>query len=445
MSKKVKKTIRVTNLLLNVDNPRFDTTANQREAISTIIHELGKKMLVLIRSIIEEGLNPSELLIVMPNKSKYRVLEGNRRIAALKLMQTPDMFKNKYKSFTNGLNKILKEQSGSKINEVDCVVFTDESEANRWIKLRHTGENNGKGIVPWDAQQIGRFDAMVGGKERVGLQAINFLKNFNDKGMEEKLQKISITNLERLLTDRYIQSVLGLEINDGKLETSIVREEIKKGLLKIVDDFTSGKVKVKDIYTKDDRRDYVSKYFKEKDVPNLKKLAENSWQLNSPTKVESKTKKRIRLPSIERNYLIPPNCILNVNETKTGKIYGELRKLEVSGFKYAVAVLFRVFMEMSADKFSEKYKLPLKEKGKDKTFSLSAKLNNIAKYMSDNGMATKNELKGIRTITQGKDSMCSINTFNDYVHNRHFSPTVDSLKTNWDNIQIFMQKLWENV
>ena len=445
MSGKSKKTIKVTNLLLNVDNPRFDTTANQREAISTMIFELGKKMLVLIRSIVEEGLNPSELLIVTPSKSKYKVLEGNRRIAALKLIQTPDMFKDKYKSFTNGLNKILKEQHGSKISEIDCVVLPDESEANRWIKLRHTGENNGKGIVPWDAQQIGRFDAMVGGKERIGLQAINFLKNFNDKGIEEKLQKTSITNLERLLTDRYIQSVLGLEINDGRLETNIVREEIKKGLLKVVDDLTSGKVKVKDIYTRDDRRDYVTKYFKEEDVPNLKKLAENPWQLNSPTKVESKTKKRVRPPSVERDYLIPPNCILNVNETKAGKIYNELRNLEVARFKYAVSVLFRVFMEMSADKFSEKYNLPVKEKGKDKKFSLSAKLNNIAKYMSGNGMATTNELKGIRTITQGKDSMYSVDTFNDYVHNRYFSPTVDSLKTNWDNIQIFMQKLWENV
>jgi len=445
MGEKSKKAIKVTNLLLNVDNPRFDTTTNQREAISTMISELGKKMLVLIRSIVEEGLNPSELPIVTPSKRNYKVLEGNRRIAALKLIQTPDMFKDKYKSFTKGLNNILKGKHESRINEIDCAVFADESEANKWIKLRHTGENNGKGIVPWDSQQIGRFDAMVGGKERIGLQAINFLKNFNDKGIEEKLQKTSITNLERLLTDRYIQSVLGLEINDGRLETNIAREEIKKGLLKIVDDLCGGKVKVKDIYTRDDRREYISKYFKEEDVPNLKKLAENPWQLNSPTNVGNKTKKKTHPPSIEREYLIPPNCILNVTEIKAGKIYGELRNLEVARFKYAVSVLFRVFMEMSADKFSEKYNLPLKEKSRDKKLSLCAKLNNIAKYMSGNGMATTNELKGIRSITQGQDSMYSIDTFNDYVHNRFFSPTVDSLKTNWDNIQIFMQKLWDNV
>lgn len=447
MSRINKKPIKIANLLLNVDNPRFDTTANQREAVGTIISELSKKMMVLIQSIIVDGLNPSELTMVTSTKKtgKYKVLEGNRRIAALKLIHNPNMFKDKYKSFTNGLKKILRNYHGNKINEVDCVIFTNEEEANRWIKLKHTGENNGKGVVSWDAQQVGRFDARVGGKESVGLQAINFLKNFDDKDINEKLQKTPITSFERLLTDRYIQSVLGLEINNGLLETNLVREEITKGLLKIVGDLASKKIKVKDIYTKDDRRNYVSS-FKEKDVPNPRKLAENTWYLNSPYKRKSKPKKKAKPQPTERVYLIPPNCMLDVDETKANKIYRELRNLEVEKFKHAVSVLFRVFMELSVDKFVEKYRLPtIYQSSKDKKLSLRAKLKNVIEYMTSNGMATNSELKGARTVTQGTDNMFSMDTFNDYVHNRYFSPTIDALTTGWDNIQIFMQKLWENV
>ncbi len=447
MSRSKKKPIKIANLFLNVDNPRFDTTANQRDAIGTMISELSKKMLVLIQSIIDDGLNPSELTMVISTnkKGKYKVLEGNRRIAALKLIHNPNMFKDKYKSFTNGLKKTLKDYHGNKINEVDCVVFNNETEANRWIKLKHTGENNGKGVVSWDAQQVGRFDAKVGGKEGVGLQAINFLKNFADKNINEKLQKTPITNFERLLTDRYVQSVLGLDINNGLLETNIVREEIKKGLLKIVDDLASKRIKVKNIYTKDNRRKYIST-FKKKDVPNPKKLAENTWYLNSQIKIKSKSKKKAKSLSTERLYLIPPNCVLDVNEIKANNIYRELRDLELEKFKHSASVLLRVFMELSVDKFVEKYKLNTTSRSsRNKNFTLRAKLNDITKYMTKNGMATKNELKGARTITQGIDHMLSMDTFNDYVHNRHFSPTIDALTTGWDNIQIFMQKLWENV
>lgn len=447
MSRNSRKPIKITNLLLNSDNPRFDTTSSQREAMDMMISELDKKMLVLIQSIIDDELNPSELTMVTPTKKreKYKVLEGNRRIAALKLINTPNMFKDKYKSFTNRLKKILRDYHGKKINEVECVSFTDEADANRWIKLKHTGENNGKGVVSWDAQQSGRFDAKMGGKERVGLQAINFLRNFKDEDIDKKLPKIPITSFERLLTDKYVQSVLGLNINNELLETNLIREEIKKGLLKVVDDLVGKKIKTKNIYTKGNRRSYVSN-FKEKDVPNPKKLAENTWYLNSPIRTKSKSKKKTKPQPEKRIYLIPPNCVLDVDEAKANKIYRELRDLEVGRFKHALSVLLRVFMEISVDKFVEKYKLPTTYKSStNKQLSLRSKLKNTIEYMTINGMATSNELKGARTITQGTDNMFSMDTFNDYVHNRHFSPTIDALTTGWDNIQIFMQKLWENV
>ena len=103
-------------------------------------------------------------------------------------------------------------------------------------------------------------------------------------------------------------------------------------------------------------------------------------------------------------------------------------------------------MEFSIDKFVEKYNLPtIYPSSKDRKLSLRAKLKNVIEYMTENGIATKAELKGVRTITTGTDNMFTMDSFNDYVHNRYFSPTIDSLTTSWDNIQIFMQKLWENV
>jgi len=441
------QTINISNLLLSVDNPRFESTKDQTEALDIMVSQLGKKLFVLTEDIVEAGINPSELVMVVPDKGqKYKVLEGNRRVAALKLLSHPNILKEKHKSFTKKLERLSEKWEKNKITAIDCAVFESEEEANRWIKLRHTGENNGKGIVPWDTLQIGRFESRMSGKERLGLQAINFLKQFDDKTLNDKLKKVSITNLERLLGDKYTQSILGVKINDGSLESDLLREEVKKGLSKIVDDLVSKQIKVKDIYRKEDRTQYIETNFRKQDVPNENKLAERTWQLGfSGIATDKKKGKRILPKPAERKYLIPPTCILNISETKANNIYHELRHLDIADYKYAVSALLRVFIELSASKFIEKYNLPTHEKGKSKPLSLSAKLNNIEQYMRSNGMAQKSELKGIRVMAIDKDSMLSMDSFNEYIHNRHFSPSLDALTTNWDNMQIFMEKLWSNV
>jgi len=442
------QTIKTTNLLLNIENPRFEKAENQREALEIMITELGNKLLTLSADIVAHGLNPSELVIVAQegNKKNFKVLEGNRRVAALKLLSTPEMFKDKHKSFTNKLIKISKAWNKNNIKELQCVVFRNIDKAYRWIELKHTGENKGRGIVPWDAQQTARFNSMMEKKESVGLQVIDFLKSCCGQEIEKILKKVSITNLERLITDKDVQSVLGMQINNGILETSLLRDEVKKGLLKIVYDIASKKVKVKDIYTKDDRKEYIETFKPGVDIPNSKKQADNVWQLSALDQKQSislkKTKRKIPLPT-DRHTLIPRNCIIQIKETKINKIYSELKNINVDGFTNAVSVLFRVYLELSIDAFNDKYKLPKKLKGKP--ISLRERMKKVAEHMEKNGMANKNELKGVRVITQSKDSLYSVDTFNDYVHNRHFSPNPKDLKINWDNLQIFIEKLWSNI
>ena len=59
------RTIAVENLLVDVENPRYEPRANQREAIATIATEQGAKLANLAEDICDKGVNPSE-----------RVLEG---------------------------------------------------------------------------------------------------------------------------------------------------------------------------------------------------------------------------------------------------------------------------------------------------------------------------------------------------------------------------------
>jgi len=441
------QTVKITNLLLSVENPRFEKVESQREAIDIMVGEQRDKLINLAKDIVEAGINPGELTFVTPEKDNmFKVLEGNRRVAALKLLNSPELLKDKHKSFTKKVKAISGEFQKKPIKEILCVVFSNPSDANRWIKLRHTGENKGRGTVPWDYQQMLRFDAQMEKKSSIGLQAIDFLKNCGDKTLISKLPKVSITNLERLLSDKNIQEVIGIRVKDGMLETDLLKEETHKGLIKIVQDIIDKKIRVKDIYTKDDRKRYIEKHFTDQFIPDKSKLAENTWQLGvfGQQGQVKKVKRRAILPSTSREKIIPRDCVLSIKEPKNNAIYLELKDLNIDTFVNAGAVLLRVFIELSVDAFSEKYKLSLKDK-KNNPLKFNQKVQQVVNYMENSGIANKSELKGIQVAVSNKYSVLSIDTFHSYAHNRHFSPIANDIKTTWDNIQIFMKKLWENV
>lgn len=440
------QTIKITSLLLNIENPRFEKMESQRGSLDIMVSEQRDKLLNLAKDIVEAGINPGELTFVTPEKGgMFRVLEGNRRIAALKLLNNPELLKDKHKSFTKKIKVIAAEFKKKQIKEIQCVVFSNPLDADRWIKLKHTGENKGRGVVPWDYQQMLRFDAKMKKKSSIGLQAIDFLKNCGDKTLINKLPKVSITNLERLLSDKNIQEVLGIRVKDGMLETDYLKDEVHKGLVKIAHDIVDKKIKVKDIYTKDDRKKYIEKHFTDKVIPDKSKLAENSWQLGAFGQQGKPKKTRRSIPlSTSREKIIPRDCVLSIKETKSNSIYLELKDLNVDTFVNAGAILLRVFIELSVDAFSDKCKLPLKDK-KNNSLKLNQKVQQVVHYMETNGIANKSELKGIQVAVSNKHSILSIDTFHSYVHNRHLTPIANDIKTTWDNIQVFMKKLWDNI
>ncbi|HHJ1694425.1 TPA: hypothetical protein ACQGUE_006064, partial [Pseudomonas aeruginosa] len=90
------KSIPLNLIKLDQENVRFgnDIAQNQREAIDLIMAdpEDAKKLLRLAEHIAENGLDPTELQLVTPDgDGNYIVLEGNRRLTALKLLQKPDL------------------------------------------------------------------------------------------------------------------------------------------------------------------------------------------------------------------------------------------------------------------------------------------------------------------------------------------------------------------
>ncbi|HJF04994.1 MAG TPA: hypothetical protein K8V59_09715, partial [Bacteroides thetaiotaomicron] len=262
----VVKTIKLTSLFVNTENYRFEPLSSQKEAIDKMVEDQGDKLYSLVDDIVTNGLSPVDLIIVTPNEdnNKYIVLEGNRRITSLKLLNNPTLIDDKYISLRKKFQKLQKENPNaiSELKNIACAVFENPTEADIWIKRKHSGELNGIGTVTWNAQQKQRFEEKTEGKSSIPLQIITLLKsqdNVSDT-IKDSLSKLNITNLQRLMSDPYVREHLGLGINNGTLVSKVEVSEVVKGLIKVVTDILNPEFKVSEIYNREKRKQYIDNF-----------------------------------------------------------------------------------------------------------------------------------------------------------------------------------------
>jgi hypothetical protein len=441
------KKIKPTDLLVNTENYRFEPVASQKEAIDQMLEDQGEKLYLLAQHIIQNGFNPNDKIQVVlssHDNTKYNVLEGNRRTVSIKLLLNPDLIEaGKFTSIKKKFRKLHDENKALLVKDIECTVYNSPAEADTWIKLKHAGQSEGIGTVAWTSQQVQRFEEKVEGKSSIALQAIKLLKNSpdTDTDLKAQLQNLKITNLDRLISDPDVRKFLGIEINNGIIQSNTDQKEVLKGLSHITKDLLDPKFNVKKIYTKEDRKDYIKKIPKSH-IPDITQKAAKPWQANAPVSTFPKNPQPKPKPNpTKRNTLIPKSCSIQINNPKVNKIYHELLKLDINKFINAAAVSLRVFIELSLDVFIEKNTLT----GVTKDSKLIAKINSVSTHLETHNLADKHICKGIRNAANNKNDLLGIETWHAYVHNSKFSPTTTNLIITWDNIEDFMEKIWQNI
>ncbi len=441
-------------LLLDVRNPRHGILEKQIDTLAEIMLDQKGKLLKLAKDIVDFGINPSDLTIVIPskgNKGKFIILEGNRRLSAIQLLCDPTLAALGYDTKNINAFKLHSERyKKSPIERLRCVVYSQRDDANHWLELRHTGENEGRGVVGWGAKEKARFNESLG-KPSSALQVLEFVRkntNLNEKE-KEALKKPNLSSIQRLVGDPDVRETLGIDITDGYVTTNLTPEGIINGLTKLVMDIATQRKSVDDIRHKADRADYISE-FTEECLPDPNVTPVETWKIQtqtSPVKpsvlpsgmVSSAATGKKSVPlSTSRPTLIPSSCVLIIkNAIRINKIYRELRGLEVKGFENACAITFRVFLELSVENYTKVKNIMCHEDDK-----LVNKIKIVAKYMESNKLMSVNELKPIRVACSTPDNLVSTNTLNAYVHNPNLSPKADDLKLTWDGFEKFFKTMW---
>lgn len=480
----------ISNLLLDLDNPRFPRIVeSQREAINLMIEIQSDKIEYLAKDIAEHGLDPSERLIVYKNEAAeddtaYTVAEGNRRLTALKLLHEPELAENE--KVKSRIKKIIQTNAELPVT-VDCVVFDNPEDFEHWISLKHSGQNNGVGRVRWDTKEQERY-LSKNGVFSFGAQFLKFLENEKSFSLEitSKFHLLRLTNITRLLDDPDVRIALGLEVIDGKIFCVQAKDRFVSEITKLIKTMQEVDDRGKVIFTvnkirhKSDRRDLITELSINRPLNKLNKY----WELSSPNsykpelrtdsnnnnnnnnntddnleterdqnknsaqddvrhkndeKDNDKQKDNPNVkPNPNRNNLIPSNVKYNFDNKKCRKIYDELKgKLRHDECPMSISVLLRVFLELSLICYLEKNNIILKKQQQ----GLHDKVVAASNDLKDKGFLTNSQVSSVQSVSS--NITMSQGSLQQYMHNKDTLPDKSSLNTQFDNLHCLFAAIWK--
>jgi hypothetical protein len=432
-------TIPLADLLIDAENPRLpQPNVGQHEALRAIAKHQGRKLQALAEDIQKHGFNPADLSIVMPLKDdpkRFVVLEGNRRLTAVRALENPAVLEDAVEPAALAeIRKLSKLYQATPLDSATCVIVKDRDEARHWIELRHTGENAGAGIVRWDTHEKDRFLARTGGLEP-HTQALDFLERRGD--LTSDLRKaVPATSFRRLVGTPEVRAKLGLHVRDGKLYRLADEKKVAAALLYVAKDLASQQTKTQDIYTKKLRIEYAEKLPKHL-------VVHAAVDVTGAIPIEAETplpKGKPPAPKVAkpRDKLIPRDCVLNITEARLRDIERELRRLSLSEFKNAVSVLFRVFIELSADSYIHRLKMPTSIDA-----SLAKKLQDVVQDLVVRKKLTTQQAKPVNKACAAQGLLApSVKLMHEYVHNQWILPEHADLRSAWDSLQPFVTAIW---
>jgi hypothetical protein len=255
----------IDELLLDEDNPRLGSVNSQSAALEAIVHLNEAHFRNLMLSIKNNGLDPGDSLYVIEadGGDDFIVLEGNRRLSALMVLNNPDVLDGTEVPDTikKSLVRAATGFDRATIEPIRCVKFEHREDANEWIYRRHTGTADGEGRIQWGPLEIQRFSG-----DRSILDVIDFVGRNADYSDDEWESTKSViesrksSNLARLLESAPGRKHLGISISssgDGK--TPMLGSEPKwalKVLRRIIDDVRDGIVDSRDLNKASDIEGY---------------------------------------------------------------------------------------------------------------------------------------------------------------------------------------------
>lgn len=448
--KTTKMELEVDDLLLDLENPRTGTVEGQAAALEAVVRLNPQNFRNMMQSIKANDLDPGDSFYIIAddeNENDYVVVDGNRRLAALKLLNNLDLLDGT--KLGDSTKKRLREAAAEfvPIEPISCVLFENRSDANEWIERRHGKGLEGEGRISWGTLESDRFQ-----KDRTVLDVIGFVER-NSTFDEPEWQRIkksvekSPTTLRRFLVSKAGKQYLGFVERDADGGPAFRKNSkyILTVLSQIFSDMDAGEITSRTYNKASEISDYFTSLPKEMAVETQPDAAPQSFATTNIKDGASRprlTNKPANNPATKVKKVSPPRSTLApgkhpfaepANE-KGKQLLREASKLKLRDTPLGCAFLFRAWIEFSIETEMRKSRLP--DEAKDgSALDLRGRFLLVCEHLTSTPgrLSGRDDLKAIKAILPTRNGPVSFGALNGYIHNHFQKPSPDDLRNAWDS------------
>lgn len=481
MSKNI--VLNISDILMDEENPRHDRINGQKEILNWHVEHLGPKLILLMRSLAENGQSDIDKVLVTPVRDlvgKYVVKEGNRRVAALKLLNDPSLCDDLL--FRRRIESV--NVSDQLSFDIECVNIKDQRRVAWLMGLRHLGEQGGVGTSKWGAVEKDRHAQDVSGGNRYwrSLYFIDYAKA-HDLITDQQASRLNdrITTLDRLISNRDFKATLGVAYKNRNVLITIPEDVHRVLLGSVLEQISLPEFKVKEVYDSDKKFDFLTRVVEQAKISQQKNAdaisgcggvkvlstesankgsvssssavlaeqANNSEEDNKLKLIDQQRPQRTRKepdPSKRDKLFIGSIAIPSV-ESKCSRLYNQIDSLKLSEHGLVIACAARALVDISMQIYIDKFSLvPDEKRNRFGQIALHDMLKICAEHLFVNGHISK-DLKG--SIMSGEvsnpNSFASPQALHSFLHGRYHN-SLEGLKAAWESCyEELLRSAWRAV
>ena len=347
------KMVRVDELLLDPLNIRLEKQNwTQEEIINDLF--VNEDAMQILQNIYENGYYPDEPPVVLKEKKKFYVIDGNRRVVSLKAMLKPGITPD---HFANRVRKMMK--NFTPINRIEVRVATNREDAQKYLAAKHTKNTR----RPWTALRRAYFYYAQKEKGQTveklierykGVDIPKYIRMYEMhhiamslNGVSDEVRKkvsnkrsFQISTLERFYSDPYVRDWLNIEFDAMTGEVKVPKTKAfdkvySRVITDIVEKIATSR---KQLENEKSRKTYVDGIIRE--------ILDGERVKKSNVSGAEKFKEKKILEKISRAKLIPSSLLSTLDCAGVARVLWELQNIEYKRFPNAVADTLRTFLEI---------------------------------------------------------------------------------------------------
>jgi|LGVF01.2.fsa_nt_gb hypothetical protein len=446
----------VDAIRLDKQNPRLPEdmlNESQRSIIRYMIEEF--KILEIAKSIAKNGFFINELPIAAKEGNHFVVVEGNRRITALKLLRNPDQApprkKHTYARLAedvdvNQWEKLSMYIAPSKEAVAPILIARHGSEMTspwqRIMKMRFLAgdvlrkvpyeEIAGRYSVPLSEVRTAAVTMLV--REMVREADIDDVKK--DKYLSEKFPTSTLTRF--METSSFFKKT-GFQVNGASLQYEIPEDEFLQIILRMFKDIADEIITSRNDVKK--RSKYISDIFEE---ITSGKREKNTFEAEPSEPEPDKQEPRKPKPRKRVEKLIPDTLEFNTGSLKLNELIKEGQKMSVGAYPHAGGLLIRTILDLAVQRLHHiNEALDETEDQNGLTLGLTKRINNLLGRHGDWFESSAIRKKFQRFVAKDSQSFVHIETLNDYVHGAYGQPTTEDLRNFWAQFEPLIEMILE--